>query len=90
MRNMSFIHTQEQFRNRTKTVTRRCGWLNLKPGELVRGVEKGQGLKKGEKIKPLGLIRVLDVRREPLRRMVDDTDYGFQEVAKEGFENHPI
>ena len=89
MRNMSFIHTQPQFRARTKTVTRRRGWTGLKAGDVLRGVEKGQGLKKGEKIKPLGLIRVVDVRTEPLRRMIDDTDYGFAECALEGFKDHP-
>lgn len=53
MRNMSFALTTEQYRNRTKTVTRRLGWKNLKPGEKFMGVEKGMGLKKGEKVKRL-------------------------------------
>lgn len=65
-RNMSFSMTTEQFRDRTKTVTRRFGWWNLKAGDVVRGVEKAMGLKKGEKVKPLGMIRILSVRDEPL------------------------
>ena len=90
MRNMSFIHTQRQVRDRSKTVTRRVGWWNLKPGELVRAVEKSQGIKKGGKIKPICTIRIVSTRREPLRRMADDTDYGFEETAREGFKDHPF
>lgn len=56
MRNMSFMHTKEQFRARTKFVTRRVGWWNLNPLDILQGVEKAQGLKKGEKVKPLVLI----------------------------------
>jgi len=82
---MSFALTTEQIRNRTKTVTRRKGWLFLKPGDLVRAVVKSQGLKKGEKIEPLAVLRVVDVRREPLSRMAYNLDYGFQEAAREGF-----
>ncbi|WP_425618074.1 hypothetical protein NA78x_001767 [Anatilimnocola sp. NA78] len=51
--------TKEQIRNRTKTVTRRLGWKNLKPGELFWAVEKAQGLKKGEKVKRITLLRCL-------------------------------
>jgi hypothetical protein len=48
---MSFAHTTDQIRNRTKTVTRRNGWADLKPGELFWAVEKAMGLKPGEKVK---------------------------------------
>lgn len=58
MRNMSFMLTTEQIKNRTKCVTRRMGWGFLKPGDLVQAVEKGMGLKKGEKIKKLCVIRI--------------------------------
>lgn len=78
-RNMSFAMTTPQFRDRTKTVTRRLGWRFLKPGDIVMGVEKSQGLKKGETVTRLGLIRIVGVRREPLLA-IDDTD-----VAREGF-----
>jgi len=50
MRNMSFFLTTDQIRNKTKTVTRRDGWLFLKPGDIVQACVKCQGLKKGEKI----------------------------------------
>ena len=82
MRNISFSMTTEAFKNRQKTVTRRLGWKNLKPGEILMGCEKCQGLKKGEKVKKLGAIRVVKVDREPL----DDVRlYGRDECIKEGF-----
>lgn len=87
---MSFALTSEQILNKSKIVTRRLGWKFLKPGDLVQPVKKGMGLKKGEKIEKLGSpIRIIDVRPERLRRMIDETDYGFDECQKEGFENHP-
>ena len=66
MRNMSFSMTTAQFRARTKTVTRRFGWWFLKPGDVVMGVEKSQGLKRGEKVVRLGPIRIVSTRTEPL------------------------
>lgn len=86
-RNMSFALTTEQFRARTKTVTRRAGWLHAKAGDIVCGVLKSQGLKPGEKIERLGSIRLTDVRREALCRLTEDHDYGFAETEREGFPN---
>lgn len=86
---MSFMLTTEQVRRRTKTVTRRRGWLFLKPGELVRAVAKCQGLKKGERMQPLAVIRIVDVRQEPLNRLLTDIDYGFEECRREGFGDDP-
>jgi len=85
--NIAFSMTIQQFKARTKTVTRRAGnsWRRLKSGKVLNGIEKGQGLKQGEHVVPLGPIRVLDVRLEPLRRMTDDPEYGRQECIKEGF-----
>ncbi len=65
-RNMSFSMTTEPFRARSKTVTRRFGWWFLKPGDVVCGVEQSRGLKKGERIVRLGLIRIVSTRSEPL------------------------
>lgn len=91
MRNMSFALTTEQLRAGTKTVTRRMGWRNLRPGTLLQPVKKGMGLKPGEKIERLrGPIRVTSVRFEPLLRMVEDIDYGIQECHREGFGQHPV
>lgn len=71
-RNMSFSMTTRQFQNRSKTVTRRMGWKFLKPGDIVCGVEKAMGMKKGEKIKRLGYIRILSVRTEPLHAITPE------------------
>lgn len=86
-RNMSFMLTTEQIRNRKKTVTRRMGWKNLKPGTLLNACEKCMGLKKGENIKKLCQIRVVDVRREPLNRIskAEVTKEGFPEESPDGF-----
>lgn len=85
MRNMSFMLTTQQIRKRTKRVTRRLGWEFLKPGDLVCAIEKGQGLKKGETVKRLAVLRVTSVRREPLGRMTDEWEYGLRECRLEGF-----
>jgi hypothetical protein len=79
MRYMSFMLTTAQFKARTKTVTQRLGWWNLKPSDIVMGAEKCQGLKKGERIQTLGPIRIVSTRKEPLY-FIDQED-----CAKEGF-----
>lgn len=89
MRNMSFSLTTPQVRARTKLVTRRLGWTFLRPKQHVRAVEKGQGLKKGEHVEHLDVIRIVSVRRERLSRLLDEVNYGFAEVAAEGFAGHP-
>lgn len=73
MRNISFALTTPQIRNRTKTVTRRLGWVRLQPGTLLQPVVKAQGLKKGEHVEKIGgPIRVVSVRREALRAITAD------------------
>jgi hypothetical protein len=90
-RNISFAMTTEQVRKRTKTVTRRMGWKNLRQGEVLTAVVKCQGLKKGERVETLATIRVKDARREFLDRMEADPVYGLQECAREGFDfSHPM
>ena len=79
MRNMSFSLTTQQIRDRVKTVTRRMGWGNLKPGTLIQACVKCMGLKPGEKIEKLCVIRIVSVTREPLWCVTDE------DVAKEGF-----
>lgn len=84
---MSFALTRQQIRERTKTVTRRMGWGFLKRGDLIRAVEKCQGLKKGETVKPLAVLRVVSVGYEPLWRitMIDIIREGFPKLYKEEF-----
>lgn len=84
-RHISFALTTPQFLDGSKTVTRRMGWAKLKAGDVLVAVEKSQGLKKGEKVKVLGAIEILDARREPLRRMIDEPEYGRDECRREGF-----
>lgn len=84
-RMISFSMTTPQFIDGTKDVTRRMGWLNAKAGDELMAVEKAMGLGKGGKVKRLGMIRLTDVRREPLDRMADDLPYGRREVDREGF-----
>lgn len=85
MRNISFALTTPQFLDGSKDVTRRNGWIDLKPGQILCGVEKSQGLGRGGKIKRLGNIRVKSIRRETLRAMTDDGAYGRAECIREGF-----
>jgi hypothetical protein len=89
MRNISFALTTPQILAGTKTVTRRVGWQHLKLGDQLRPVKKCMGLKPGEKVQPLrGPVVVVSVRREQLRTMLDDVDYGLTECALEGFGDH--
>jgi len=81
MRLISFSMTVASFLDGSKSVTRRLGWKTLRPGDVLMGVEKAQGLKRGEKIKKLGALEVIDVRREPLSAIGDE---GFPGVAREG------
>ncbi len=79
---MSFSMTTEAVRNKTKTVTRRFGWSELKPGDLLQPVEKAMGLKQGEKIVKIGgLIRVVSNRSEPLHHITK------ADCVREGFPN---
>jgi hypothetical protein len=79
MRNMSFMLTTQQFRARTKHVTRRLNWPDLKTGDVVMGIVKGMGLKPGEKIEELGPIEILDEWWEQLDAITQS------ECVKEGF-----
>jgi len=83
---MSFALTTNQIIARTKTVTRRTGWADLKPGTLIRAVRKGMGLRKGEKIEPLAVLCVVDVSRDRLDSMMRlDSIGGAGECTEEGF-----
>jgi hypothetical protein len=83
MRLMSFSMTTEAVRRHEKTVTRRLGWLGLQPGALLLAVEKAQGLKKGEHVTPICVIRVVSVKQERLDDIIDRYDY--RETTREGF-----
>jgi hypothetical protein len=80
MRNMSFSMTTAAIRDHSKTVTRRLGWWTLQPGTILQAVEKARGLKRGEHVVPICLIRVVSVHAEQLA-----TVYAPGETAREGF-----
>ncbi len=80
MRNISFALTTAQILAQTKTVTRRLGWVRLKPDTLLQPVVKGQGLKKGEHVEKIGgPIRVVAVDRVVLG------DISLSDIYREGF-----
>lgn len=83
--NISFSLTTPQIRDQTKTVTRRLGWSNLKPGQRLVAIEKGQGLKKGEKVKRITIIEVVSNAPEPLNNIILIGISGFAECRLEGF-----
>ena len=66
MRNMSFQLKTQQMYARSATVTRRFGWRNIKPGDLIQAIERGQGLKLGEKVVKICIIEIVSTRWEPL------------------------
>lgn len=87
MRNISFKLTTDQIRNRTKTVTRRLGWKTLTNRTLLQACVKCQGLKPGERVERLCMIRVVSVTLERLTHLlcVYSRKKAKLEVVKEGF-----
>lgn len=86
MRNMSFALTTQQVQDMAKDVTRRLGWLYLKPGNAFQPVKKCMGLRPGEKIERIGgAVVTVSTTREPLRRLIDELEYGREECRREGF-----
>lgn len=81
---MSFALTTDQIRQRTKTVTRRVGWAFLKPGDLVQAIENGQGLKKGQRVNKLAVIRIERVTGEWMSDFEARPD-ALAECVREGF-----
>ena len=88
-RRMSFSATTRQFRDGSKTVTRRAvgTWLHLRPGDELEAVKQAMGLKPGEKQVVLGRIRITDVRVEPLSAITaaDCAAEGFPELTPAAF-----
>lgn len=87
MKNISCFHTQRQVRDRSKLVTRRLRWINLKPGTLLQVVKKGMGLKPGQSIERMAIVKVVSVRRERLDAITaeDCALEGFPEMTPEDF-----
>jgi hypothetical protein len=63
---MSVSLTEDAVRERRKTVTRRLGWVFLRPGDTLTLCRKVMGRKPGEPLERIAEVEVVDVRREPL------------------------
>lgn len=83
MRNMSFSMTTQQVRDKTKTVTRRLGWADLRPGDQVCAVVKAMGLKRGEKVEKICVIQCVSNGRELVKDIYNE--YTQRELVAEGF-----
>jgi hypothetical protein len=79
---MSVAFTEQAVRDRTKTVTRRKGWLSAKPGDRITLCRKIRGRKPDEPLERICDVEIVSVRREPLSRVID---YGADEMRREGF-----
>lgn len=89
---ISVAYTTEQVEARVKTVSRRTGWWETKnqvriltPGDHLTACKKVMGRKPGEPLVRITDVEVLDVRREPLIRLLADSAYGAAEMVAEGF-----
>lgn len=76
---MSVSLTESAVVDRSKTVTRRMGWLILKSGDQLTLCRKVMGRKKGEPLVRLVNVEVVSARREPLSEITQS------EVVREGF-----
>ena len=80
--NISFALTTDQVRRRLKLETRRLGWEKyVGHHSILRGIVKGQGLKKGEHPEPITDIRIVRCWRERLDAITPEA------VFREGFPN---
>jgi hypothetical protein len=91
VRDVSFHYTREAYQNGLKDLTRRQKW-HVEPGEQFRGVEKMQGIKKGEHRISLGVSLCISIEEEPLNDIVKrpyrydrQPLIGEWEVVREGF-----
>jgi hypothetical protein len=71
--------TEQQVRDRTKTVTRRLGWRMLQPGDRLTLCRKVMGRKPGEPLDRITTVQVTAVWRERLDAITA------AEVTAEGF-----
>jgi len=63
---MSVALSTAQVRCRSKTVTRRAGWLMLAPGDQLTLCPKVRGRRRGEPLERILTVEVVSVRRERL------------------------
>ena len=76
---MSVALTERQVRDQTKTVTRRLGWQNLRPGDILTLCGKIMGRRRGEPVVRIVDVEIMSVRRERLAAITPN------DVIAEGF-----
>ena len=76
---MSVTLTEQAVVERRKTVTRRLGWVFLKPGDRLTLCRKVMGRKKGDPLVRLAEVEVVRVNRERLDDICE------LDVEREGF-----
>lgn len=84
---MAVSLTERQVRDRTKTVTRRAGWLMLRAGDQLTLCRKVMGRRPGEPLERIVTVEVTAVRRERLDAITaaDVTAEGFPEMTPAEF-----
>ena len=83
---MSVAFTEAAVRNRSKTVTRRKGWVFLKPGDRLTLCRKVMGRKAGEPLERIVDVEVVHVQRHPLSSLLTcDPQEAADEMTREGF-----
>ncbi|WP_280413759.1 hypothetical protein [Nocardia carnea] len=84
---MSVSLTENQVRDRSKTVTRRVGWTMLRAGDRLTLCRKVMGRRRGEPLVRIVDVEVVSTRREPLDAItVDDvTAEGFPQMTTSDF-----
>jgi hypothetical protein len=83
---MSVAFTEDAVRARTKTVTRRKGWLFVKPGDRLTLCRKVMGRQKGEPLERIVDVEVVHVQRHPLNDLLTcDPQEAREEMTCEGF-----
>jgi hypothetical protein len=76
---MAVSLTEQQVRDRTKTVTRRTGWRMLRVGDQITLCKKVMGRRRGEPLDRITDVEVTGIRRERLDAITPD------DVTAEGF-----
>jgi len=86
-RRMSVALTKDQVIARTKDVTRRLGWEFAKAGDEVILVSRVMGFKKGETAEVYAIVKLREVRREPLNKITraDCVREGFPHLSPAEF-----
>src|SRR5258708_1513777 len=84
---MAVSLTEQQVRDRSKTLTRRDGWRMLRAGDPLQLCRKGMGRRGAEPLGPIALGEVTSVRRERLDTITaaDVTAEGFPQMTPTKF-----